>query len=115
MTRHDPTIWLEDMRNHAVEAVELLGDRTPQQVEADRVLQLALTRLVEIVGEAAGRVSDDVKQRHPELPWSSARRIRNVMAHAYDVINYQILCDTIRSDFPGLIEKLDAILEQDGG
>mgnify|MGYP006287372577 CR=1 FL=1 len=92
----------------------MLGDRTLQEVEADRVLQLALTRLVEIVGEAAGRVPDDVKQRHPRLPWSSARRIRNVMAHAYDVIDYQILSDTIRSNFPDLIQKLDAILDQDG-
>jgi len=62
MTQHDPLIRITDMIDHATEAVALLGDQSDAQVADNRVLQLALIRLVEVVGEAASRVPDDVRQ-----------------------------------------------------
>jgi uncharacterized protein with HEPN domain len=60
MTQHDPEVRIRHMRDHAAEAVEMLGDTTIGELQADRKLQLALVQLIEIVGEAASRIPDDV-------------------------------------------------------
>jgi len=57
MSRRDDQVSLTDMLSYAREAVKLLGDSSREDLARDRVMQLALTRLVEIVGEAANRVS----------------------------------------------------------
>ena len=53
MTRHDPTIRIKHMRDHAREAIDLLGNKSVNELRSDRLLQLALVQLIEIVGEAA--------------------------------------------------------------
>jgi len=70
MARRDDRVGLGDMLSHAREAVELLGDSDQAELGRNRVLQLALTRLVEIVGEAANRISDKTRQEHPRIPWA---------------------------------------------
>lgn len=59
MSQHDPLVALRHMLDHASEAVGLIRGKSRLDVEDDRLLQLALTRLVEIVGEAATRVPRD--------------------------------------------------------
>lgn len=63
MSKHDEQICLRDMLDHAREAVELLGDSTKEDLGNNRMMQLALTRLLEIIGEAAKRVSTNTKQK----------------------------------------------------
>lgn len=59
---------MRHMREHARKAVELLRGKTRANLESDEVLQLALSRLVEIVGEAASRTPKDVRAEHDDLP-----------------------------------------------
>ena len=69
MSKHDDGVSLKDRLGHAHEAMELLGDANREELGGNRVMQLALTRLVEIVGEAANRVSQSTQQKNPEIPW----------------------------------------------
>jgi uncharacterized protein with HEPN domain len=64
----DDDVSLTDMLSHAREAVELLGTATREGLQRDRVMQLALTRLIEIIGEAANRVSSVTRRKHPAIP-----------------------------------------------
>ncbi len=68
MSKHDDTLSLRDMLNHAREAADLVKGLDKNQFRRERVLQLALTRLAEVVGEAANRVSSSTQQAHPEIP-----------------------------------------------
>jgi uncharacterized protein with HEPN domain len=68
MSQHDPLVALRHMLDHAREAVDLAQGRSRDDLDSDRLLQLALTRLVEIVGEAASRVPSELQGRHPQLP-----------------------------------------------
>ena len=68
MTRRDPTVALRHMLDHAREAAALTRGKTRDEVVADRVLGLALVRLLEIVGEAANRVPPHVRAGYPGLP-----------------------------------------------
>ena len=113
MSRHDPRVAMHHMRDHAAEALDLLGDKSDEAIEQDRVLQLALIRLVEVVGEAASRVPDDVRAAHADIPWREAASMRNLLIHAYETIRVDILCQTIREDFPALIAALGRVLGQD--
>jgi uncharacterized protein with HEPN domain len=72
---------LHHMLNHALEAQELMRGRTRADLDSDRVLMLALVRLLEIVGEAAGRVSRGYRDAHPTIPWLQIVGLRNRQIH----------------------------------
>lgn len=84
--------------------------RTRAQLDSDRMLNLALVRLVEIVGEAANRVSKPGQAERPEIPWRAIIGMRNRIVHGYDEVNFDILWAVIHDDLPPLIEKLKATL-----
>jgi uncharacterized protein with HEPN domain len=68
MSRHDDTITLRQMLDHIEEAVALAKGRTRAELESARLFFLALLKLVEIVGEAATRISDPMQRRTPRFP-----------------------------------------------
>ena len=84
--------------------------KTQDEIAADRKLQLALTRLIEIVGEAATRVSQETRLRHPEIPWPEMVGMRNRLIHGYDMVDWAVLQSTIAVDLPQLVTQLEAIL-----
>ena len=106
MSRCDDHTSIEDMLSHARETMDLLGETNRERREDNRTLQLALTRLVEIVGEATNRVSKTTQGCHPEILWHKAIGMRNRLIRGYDVTDTDILRDTITSGLPSLIEKL---------
>ena len=65
MSRRDDTVPMRHMLDHAREVVAMVGGRTRRDLDTDRMFQLALTRLMEIVGEAANRVTAAGRERYP--------------------------------------------------
>ena len=110
MSKRDDVVSLRDMLDHAREAVELLGNAECEELGRNRVMQLALTRLVEIIGEAANRVSEVTRARHPDVPWAQIIGMRNRLIHGYDVIDYSLLWNTVTADLPPLIATLESIV-----
>jgi len=110
MPLRDDTISLRQMLDHAREAVTLVQGRTREDLDAQRVLSLALVQLAQIVGEAAGRVSDARQARHPEIPWTQIIALRNRLIHGHDIIDFDILWNIITGDMPKLIAALEKIL-----
>lgn len=74
------------------------------------MLSLALVRLMEIVGEAASRVPDGFRSRHPGVPWREVSDLRNRLIHGYDTVNLDILWTIVREDLPPLIAALEEIV-----
>ena len=107
MSRRDDPTSLKDMLHHAREAVELLGNASREELAENRVMQLALTRLIEIVGEAANRVSAAAQHKHVDVPWAEIIGMRNRLIHGYDVIDYDLLWYTVTADLAGLIAALE--------
>jgi uncharacterized protein with HEPN domain len=114
MTQHDDVIRLRHMLDHAREAVEMTRGRQRDDLKRDRMLQLALVRLVEIVGEAATRVSQQGQERYPSIPWQQARGMRNRLIHGYDKVDLDVLWDTIQDDLPALVVQLREALGERG-
>jgi uncharacterized protein with HEPN domain len=76
----------------------------------DRVLALALMRSIEIIGEAASKVSPEVRTEHPDVPWSDIIGMRHRLIHAYFEIDLGRVCDTLATDLPPLIVQLEGSL-----
>ena len=110
MTQRDDQVSLKDMLSHSREAVELLGDSNREDLGCNRVTQLALTRLVEIVGEAANRVSQATQEKYPGIPWLQIIGMRNRLVHGYDIVDLDLLWRTVREDLPPLIASLREIV-----
>jgi uncharacterized protein with HEPN domain len=91
--------------------VSLVARKERGDLDTDRVLQLALVRLIEIVGEAARQVSDETQSRHPQIPWPQVISTRNRLVHGYDFVDYDILWETITDDLPALIAQLEEIIQ----
>lgn len=86
---------------------------TADELDSSRQLHLSLQRLLEIIGEAAGRVSPARQDKHPEIPWDEIIGMRNRVIHGYDQVDMELVQDTVAVDLPELMEQLTDILDRD--
>jgi len=112
MTRRDDTVSIRHMFDHAEEAVEMARGRSRADLDRDRQLNLALVRLVEIIGEAAKRVGPAKREAHPQIPWTQIIGTRDRLIHGYDRVNFDILWRIVSEELPVLIEQLQDILSK---
>jgi len=98
------------MLDAARDAVTYAAGRTANELARDRVLTLALVKCIEIVGEAASKVSPPTHASYAEIPWADIVGMRHRLIHAYFDIDFDRVCDTISTDLPPLISKLEMIL-----
>lgn len=91
MSKRDTETPLRQMLAHATEAVEITQGKTRADLDQDRLLNLALARLIEIIGEAANRIPEEVQVKYPALPWLQMIGARNCLIHGYDSVDFDIL------------------------
>lgn len=108
MRDKDPFAQLRDMRRFALDAVELLGET--DVLAGDKMRLYAVTRAVELVGEAAAQVARDQQALFPTIPWSLAIGTRHKLIHGYAEVDPAALSLTVRQSLPALIRAIDAIL-----
>ena len=74
--------------------------------------RFATIKQIEIIGEACNRITNDVKQAHPEIEWSSINGFRNISIHEYFGVNFQIVWEIAKNDLPVLKERFAEILRK---
>lgn len=98
------------MLEAAREALAFARGHSRPDLGHNRMLALALTRLVEIIGEAAGKISQGTRFQHPQIPWIDIVGMRNRLVHGYFEVDLDRLWDTIADDFPAPAADLERIL-----
>jgi uncharacterized protein with HEPN domain len=93
-------------------AIAYAKNRTREDIENDEILRFALVKIIEIIGEAAAKISRPFQVAHPEIPWAQIIAMRNRLVHAYFDINLDILWQTIEIDLPELIVELENLLAE---
>jgi uncharacterized protein with HEPN domain len=110
MAQHDPRVRLLHMRDYARKAITMIQGQQRGDLDHDEKLLFALIHIVEVIGEAAGQVAPEVQERYPEIPWPKVIGMRHRLIHGYDVVDYDILWDTVTVNLPPLIVELEKIL-----
>jgi uncharacterized protein with HEPN domain len=108
-TWRDPK-YLLDMLLAARDAESVVVDLTREQFEHNRTAQLAAAHALQIIGEAAGRVSRQTQEQHPEIPWRQMIGMRNRLVHDYGRIDLDILWDAIQRHVPELVAGLRPLI-----
>lgn len=108
--RNDDLIRLRHMLDAAREAVDFARNKTKEDFDNDRMLILSIVKSIEIIGEAASRVTKEGRDTQPEIPWMDIVAMRNRLIHVYFDIDVNRVWDTITDDLPPLITVLEKIL-----
>ncbi len=103
-------IRLRHMLDAARVAQKAVQGKTRASLDTDEVLALALQKTIEIIGEAASKISPEIRDQYPQIAWRPMIAMRNILIHGYfDVENEQVW-NTVTDDLPPLIAQLEAIL-----
>jgi uncharacterized protein with HEPN domain len=103
-------IRLRHMLDAAREVVAFTQGHTREDLDNKQMLVRALSMSIGIIGEAASKISADVQEAHPEVPWPQIIGMRNRIIHAYFEVNLDILWETATDRIPELIGQLEEIL-----
>jgi uncharacterized protein with HEPN domain len=96
-----------------LDAVTEVIDTTPSNradFDANKLVQSHVLRHIQIIGEACWRISQPVKDQHPQVPWRLIAGMRHVLVHDYFQVNWDRVYDTARNHVPMLKGQLDAVL-----
>jgi uncharacterized protein with HEPN domain len=105
------SVRLRHMLDAAREAVTFAAGKTSQDLKFDRVLSLALVKCIEIIGEAATKVTNETRSANPQIPWTDIVGMRHRLIHVYFDVDLERVCDTVAIDLPPLIESLEEMIE----
>lgn len=108
--RRDDRVYFEHMLDVAVRAHAKVSGLSEEAWEADEDVRLAVTHLVQTLGEAARNVSDEGRSAYPGIPWHEAVGMRNVIVHDYLGVDDRIVRAVALRDLPGLVETLRQVL-----
>lgn len=107
----DPKERLRDILE-AIEAIGRYGDRDKESFERDELVQVWFLRHLQIIGEAASAVSEDVRALAPDIPWPKIIGMRNVLVHGYFEIDTDIVWDAATRDVPALKPAVEWLLNE---
>jgi len=107
--RRDPA-YLSDMLSAAEAVVRFAEGRTFADLLSDDMLRASLERKIEIIGEAARRISEGFQAAHPEIEWRKIIATRHIFAHDYDEIDYEVVWRIAMIHAPALVAQLRTVL-----
>lgn len=102
-------IRIQHMLDASRSVSRFISGRQREDLDGDEMLRFALVRAIEIIGEAAGKVSMETRQLMPDIPWREAVGIRNRLVHAYFDIDLDVLWKTADEAVPMLMKQLEVI------
>jgi uncharacterized protein with HEPN domain len=103
-------VRLRDMLDAASKAEKFIVGKSRESLDIDDLLAFGLVRAIEIIGEAASRVTPETRQTSPQIPWKDIVGMRNKVIHNYNDVDYNLVWDTVTLDLPPLIVELEKIL-----
>ncbi len=111
--RNDDLVRLRHMIEAAESAITFMSGRNRADLDSDRMLMFAVVRAIEIVGEAASRITHETRVARTAVPWHAIVGMRNRLIHAYFEINTQMVWETVTNELPALLPQLREITAAD--
>ncbi len=111
--RSDDRIRLKHIMDEAGDVLKFVENLSFDNFSKDSKTVHAVLRAIEIIGEAAAKVSQECKKRHPDIPWSDIIGMRNHLIHVYFDVDYETVWKTIKEDIPLLISLIKPLLKKE--
>ena len=105
-------VLLRDMLDHARRAVDAVAERDRSDLDSDLILAAALERFIEVIGEAASKISPSTWANSPEIPWKEIIGMRNRLVHGYAAVDHDIVWNVVSADLREMIDALERILAE---
>ncbi|EKE00124.1 MAG: protein of unknown function DUF86 [uncultured bacterium] len=109
--KKDNLVYIEDILDSCDKILSYIGDAGIEQLEDDRMLVDAIVRNIEVIGEASKRLDDDFRKTYPDFPVRGAITMRNKLIHEYNMVDYEVVLDTVKQDIPELRKLCMQILK----
>ena len=113
--RADDRVRILHIRDAAEAVAEFVQGRKRIDLDSDRMLLFAVVRAIEVIGEAAGRVSEETRNAQPGVPWNAIIGMRNRLIHGYFDIDKTVVWKTATAEIPTLLRNLKAMLAESEG
>jgi uncharacterized protein with HEPN domain len=110
MSHNEDAVYVGHMLDMTRRAVKAIETKTRAKYDKDDILRLGLTHLVQVIGEAARKVSVKFQREHPEIPWRKIIGMRHRIVHDYMRVDEDILWQVVTNDLPKLLPLLEKIL-----
>ena len=98
----DDSIYIDRILNSINRILDYISGKDREAFESDLVTQDAVVRQLEIIGEATKRVSNELRSKHPDIPWSDMAGMRDVLIHDYLDVDLGVVWKTASEDIPDL-------------
>ncbi len=105
-----PRFYLEHIHGQTQYLMAASAGLSKEDFLADHTLTLAFERSLEIIGEAVARIDEEFRAAHPAVPWRKIRGLRNVVAHVYWAVDYDIVWHVVTTDVPALHNQVTRLL-----
>ena len=109
--KKDDSVYLHHIMDAFVQIERYTDGVTHEEFLSNSLLQDGVIRQLEVMGEAARNLSEDLRNEYPKIPWSQMISLRNRMIHAYFNVNLQIIWEIIQGDIPNLKQETKRVLE----
>jgi len=110
--KKDDLVYVGHMLDTARSVAQKNCGVTRPMFNADENLQLALTHLIQIVGEAAARVSTEFRDLHPGIPWKQIVGMRHKIVHDYLHVDFEFVWEVASHDIPTLVRQLELVVPE---
>ena len=108
--KRDPRVYLDDILDAMNKAEMFVAGMSYEQFENDLRTHYAVTRALEIVGEATRRLADSFREQYPDVPWRDMAGMRDRIIHGYDNVKLRIVWDVVKQDIPQVRPLIEQIL-----
>lgn len=114
MSDRDVRLYFEDILDSGAAILEFVRDMTVDEFCSDRRTYSAVIREFEIIGEAIGKLPEELKGRRPDVEWQDIKDFRNLLSHEYFGVDLEIVWRIIEDDLPGLMDAIREMMPTEG-
>ncbi|MDP3184646.1 MAG: DUF86 domain-containing protein [Anaerolineales bacterium] len=111
----DDWIYVGHMFDMSRKAVAALVGKSREAYDRDEILRMALTHFIQVIGEAARKVSPEYQKAHPQIPWHEIVGMRHRIVHDYMRVDEDLVWEVVNHDLPALVAALEKIVPAENG
>ncbi len=112
MPKIDDLTRFKHIQQAIIEAISFIKARNRQDLDKERVLSLALVKLIEIIGEAANNISVEKQNQYSQIPWRRIIGMRNRLTHAYFEVDLEIVWQVVSCDLPNILPQIKTAISE---